>query len=204
MTEHLHLVVDFDEVWCKSAMDAPGLRRLEAYLNCHPRIVLTLLSAATLHDVLAGFGTRFGALPHTWVTEDGASIHILRADGTYEEDLQYAMATRSRPDDICEFPGSDCAEPKAASLSGVDPRALAVLFLEACRDAPRPRLIIGDRERDDRLLKIADYPVPSSRILHAGGSVAENIVRELMGVGKILSSRTRGPRLRVGSIRAYP
>jgi len=92
----LHLVSDLDGTWIPAPERSAGLRRLEAFLDSQPGIVLTFATGRGLASALALLGQRVRRLPRHLVTDVGTALHHRTADGRWREDPDYARWVETR------------------------------------------------------------------------------------------------------------
>jgi hypothetical protein len=92
----LHLVSDLDGTWIPRPGRRPGLRRLEAFLDRQPGIVVTFAtgrSLASTTEVLASLDAR---LPDHLVTDVGTGLYHQDGNGGWVEDQDYAAWVEAR------------------------------------------------------------------------------------------------------------
>lgn len=146
MHTSLHLVMEL-ELFCTLARrKAPESPSLDAFLREHSTVVLSLLTDRPLWEARERLRSVSRVQPRSWVTRGGREIHLYRGEDVYLEDDGYAEAI-STTSDLPHAP------------TRIDPQALAVAYLGAAGEAPRPRVIVGHPELDAELLRIADHPV---------------------------------------------
>jgi hypothetical protein len=163
LSHTIHLTVHLDRIWLHAAAHAPSMRRLEAFLNCFPGVDLTLFTARSLPSALEQLEQVSDILPKHWVTQDGAVMHHRTDSGTWIEDKNYAEALACiQNQGEGGFPPDDSVGSSSFSIG--ERQAIALGFLEAQWNAPRPLVVIGNPEEDLILLKIADYPL----LTHSG------------------------------------
>jgi len=92
----LHLVSDLDGTWIPAPDRAEGLRRLEAFLQGQPGIILTFATGRGLASALALLEQRVGRLPEHLVTDVGTALHHRTPDGRWSEDQAYARWVEAR------------------------------------------------------------------------------------------------------------
>jgi len=102
----LHLVSDLDGTWIPAPGRLEGLRRLEAFLEGQPGIVLTFATGRGLASALALLAERVGRLPHHLVTDVGTALH-------------HRMPGGSKPGGR---PASSSGSPRPAIPRGCGPR----------------------------------------------------------------------------------
>lgn len=142
----LHLVMAFDRFCPWGRRDDQVWKRLGNFLEANSGILFTLVTALPFFEASERLGPITRLQPASWITEGGLAIHTLCPDGTYQEDVDYSTVA-----------GEVSGDP--STTMPLDPRALAVAYLEAAADTPRPRVIVGHPERDVALLSLSDHPV---------------------------------------------
>jgi hydroxymethylpyrimidine pyrophosphatase-like HAD family hydrolase len=99
----LHLVSDLDGTWLPSPGQVPGLRRLEAFLQAQPGIVLTMATGRGLASALEALAALGGHLPLHLVTDVGTALHHRTPGGGWAEDAAFARWVEARwPADLGE------------------------------------------------------------------------------------------------------
>ena len=99
----LHLVSDLDGTWIPPGDPVAGLRRLEAFLEAHPGIVLSFATGRGLASALTLLERRVSRMPDHLVTDVGTALHHRTPGGGWVEDLAYARwAGRHWPADLGE------------------------------------------------------------------------------------------------------
>jgi hydroxymethylpyrimidine pyrophosphatase-like HAD family hydrolase len=121
----LHLVSDLDGTWI---LDTPaaeaGLRRLEAFLDRQPGIVLTFATGRGLGSALALLAARVRRMPEHLVTDVGTALFHRSPGGRWSEDPSYRAWVDARwPKDL------DARLARAGLPDGVRPQTGVV----ACR-----------------------------------------------------------------------
>lgn len=92
----LHLVSDLDGTWIPSPDRRPGLRRLEAFLDREPGIVVTFATGRSLASVTALLEELGARPPDHLVTDVGTGLHHRDGDGGWVEDPEYARWVDAR------------------------------------------------------------------------------------------------------------
>ena len=99
----LHLVSDLDGTWIPGPGRRPGLRRLEAFLDRQPGIVVTFATGRSLPSAIEALAELDARPPDHLVTDVGTGLYHRDGKGGWLEDLDYAAWVEARwPADLGE------------------------------------------------------------------------------------------------------
>lgn len=96
MTRSLHLVSDLDGTWIHPEGGGETLRKLEAFLEAHPGIVLTFATGRSLHSALRVLSGVVQVWPRHFITDVGTALYHRQEDGNWTEDADYSAWVESR------------------------------------------------------------------------------------------------------------
>lgn len=177
MNLSLHLVSDLDGTWIPGSEQPSGLADLEAFLASQPGIVLTFATGRSLPSALhaiAGWGS---LLPRHFITDVGTALYHRKTDGTWAEDVEYALWARARWDPRLLLSRSERWIPQGVHPQpGIDaPRRIA-LQVEPSRSVESA--VVDLRKRFDDLGMVADVQAAGRcidvlpRSVHKGAAAA--------------------------------
>lgn len=133
-----HLVSDLEGTWLPSPAGEVHLRRLEAFLEGCPEVVLTLATGRDLDSALALLKEHDARMPDHLVTDAGTALYHAGPGGAWTEDGGYAAWVASRWDTSTKAKLLNEGLPRGVHIQpGLDPLRHLALEVSEPRDLPR-------------------------------------------------------------------